>query len=347
MSRSAPTAAQDTSPKQPSPSRLLKAHLSPFCIFHNYFFVRMIFFRIFAVVKIDEAISKYIAYIATERRLATLTVVSYSHTLNEFQIYLMKFEISEVEDITSLYVRDWQISLMEAGLKAATVTRCLVTLRSWFKYLRRQGFVSKDVMASVSSPKQPKHLPIFFREKETEALYTEALFPDTFEGHRDRLMLQLLYETGIRRSELISLKNSSVDFSALTIKVLGKRDKERYIPIENEMACNIKRFFALKEEISDCSDSLFVKKDGKPITTALVASAVKRYMTLVSNAERISPHIFRHSFATHMLNEGADINAIKELLGHTDLAATEVYTHVTREHLKETYKHAHPRANKK
>ena len=166
-------------------------------------------------------------------------------------------------------------------------------------------------------------------------------------GQRDKLMLRLLYETGMRRSELAGLKVSSVDFSSLTIKVLGKRNKERVIPIENELAHNISQYLALKEQEKGPSEWLFVGTKGRQITPQDVYRTVKKYMSALSDADRISPHVFRHSFATHILNEGGNIEAIKELLGHADLATTEVYTHVTREHLKEVYKQAHPRGKVK
>lgn len=298
-------------------------------------------------MKVQDAISKFITYISTERRLSDKTIASYRGTLEDFASYLNYHGTCELGDVSASDIRRWQIHLMESGREPGTVNRCIVTLRSWYKFLRRQKIVDQDVMAKVVSPKLPKHLPIFFREKELEHLYDADLFPNDFEGQRNRLMLRMLYETGMRRAELVGLQNSSVDLSALTIKVLGKRDKERFIPIENELAHNIISYLALKNQIEGCSDSFFVRKNGQPISAGIVYAVVRKYMTLLSNANRISPHVFRHSFATHMLNEGADINAIKELLGHADLSATEVYTHVTREHLKETYKHAHPRATKK
>lgn len=306
-----------------------------------------LFLRNFAVMKIVEAIEKFLCYISTERRLSERTVRSYSITLREFSDFLTSLGLNEIEEVSSQEIRLWQVSLVENGLEPGTVNRCIVTLRSFYKYLRRQKIMTVDVMAKVTSPKLAKHLPIFFREKEVENIYNNDLFPDTFEGHRDQLILQMLYETGMRRAEMAGLTESSVDLSNLTIKVLGKRDKERYIPIKNELAHNISNYLSLKRGINNCSEAFFVRKDGSPASDSVVYGIVKKYMTAFSQAERISPHIFRHSFATHLLNEGADINAIKELLGHTDLMATEVYTHVTREHLKEAYKHAHPRATKK
>ena len=236
--------------------------------------------------------------------------------------------------------------LMERGEAPGTVKRRLSSLSSFFRYLRRHGFFDTDIMARVSAPRQPKRLPVFFKEKELEHLYDEGLFADDFMGQRDKLMLRMLYETGMRRSELAGLRETSVDISSLTIKVLGKRNKERIIPIESELAHNINQYLALKEQEMGPNEWLFVRKNGRPINSNDVYITVKKYMTTLSNADRISPHVFRHSFATHILNDGGNIQAIKELLGHADLATTEVYTHVTHEHLKEVYKHAHPRAVK-
>ena len=307
-----------------------------------------VFIVIFAAMKIDEAIVCFRNYISTERRLAARTVQIYTEDLTAFAAFVAQRGISDVEQVSALDIREWQMALMEAGNAPRTVTHYLVSLRSWFKYLRRQKWLTTDIMAKVPTLKVPRRLPVFFRESEVRKIYDcPELFPDTFEGKRDRLLLQVLYETGMRRAELTGLTEGSVDFVNGTIKVLGKRDKERYIPIENELARNIKCYFSLKREIEGCSESFFVRKDGTPMTAAMCYNVVKKYMTSISTADRISPHVFRHSFATHMLNDGADINAIKELLGHTDLMATEVYTHVTREHLKEAYKHAHPRATGK
>jgi integrase/recombinase XerC len=297
-------------------------------------------------LKTAEAIERFHTYIATERRMAAGTVRNYIDDLEDFDTWLRSQDIEVLDDVTAREVRGWQMEHMERGEKAGTVKRRLSSLSSFFRYLRRHGLFEADIMAKVSAPKQPKRLPVFFKEKETEHLYDEGLFPDTFMGQRDKLMLRMLYETGMRRSELAGLKTASVDFSSLTIKVLGKRNKERIIPIENELAHNIKEYLALKEQEKGASEWLFVGARGRQITPQDVYLTVKKYMTALSDADRISPHVFRHSFATHILNEGGNIEAIKELLGHADLATTEVYTHVTREHLKEVYKHAHPRGKR-
>ena len=296
---------------------------------------------------ITEAIERFHTYIATERRMAAGTVRNYIGDLEDFAAWLNAQGITELDEVTAREVRFWQMEHMERGEQAGTVKRRLSSLSSFFRYLRRHGLFEADIMAKVSAPRQPKKLPVFFKEKETERLYDDGIFADDFMGQRDKLMLRMLYETGMRRSELAGLTVASVDFSSLTIKVLGKRNKERLIPIENELAHNIQQYLALKEQEKGPSEWLFVGAKGRQITPQDVYLTVKRYMTALSDADRISPHVFRHSFATHILNEGGNIEAIKELLGHADLATTEVYTHVTREHLKEVYKHAHPRGKVK
>lgn len=294
---------------------------------------------------IKAAIQSFILYIKTERRLSVNTVVKYEGVLRQFEQFLSKkFSIEAVEEITHLEVREWQIELSDNGAAVATVKSDLVILHTFFKHLRREGVIKNDIMAKVVNPKTPKHLPVFYTEREVLKIYDSLNFSDDFEGQRDQLLLQILYETGIRRAEMVGMKESSVDFSAKTLKVLGKRDKERIIPLEKELLHNIKCYFSLKRLNGIDSEFFFVQENGKAFTANDVYKTVKKYMTQFSNADKISPHVFRHSFATHMLNDGADIGAIKELLGHTDLAATEIYTHVTRQHIKEVYTHTHPRS---
>lgn len=295
---------------------------------------------------IQAAIDSFVLYISTERRLSKLTVSEYSSELDKFAAFLKeKYQMTEVTEVSHMEVRDWQMHMADQGIIASSMKTKLVVLRSFFKFLRREGVMEADIMVKVVTPKTPRHLPVFFTEQETARIYDAENFDDSFKGRRDQLMLQMLYETGMRRAELIGLKEGSVDFGAKTLKVLGKRDKERIIPLEDEILHNIKCYFSLKRENGLSSEVFFVKEDGRPVTQYDVEKTVKRYMGVFSNADKISPHVFRHSFATHMLNDGADINAIKELLGHADLTATEVYTHVSRQHLKETYKHTHPREN--
>ena len=299
-------------------------------------------------MKISEAIDSFILYISKERRLSTNTVIKYEGGLRHFMEFVTSnLSIEEVEEITHQEIREWQIHLTDNGNAVSTVKGQLVILRTFYKYLRREGAVTNDIMAKIVTPKEPKHLPVFYTEKETDKIYDNENFDKDFEGQRDQLLLQILYETGIRRAEVVGMKETSVDFSAKTLKVLGKRDKERIIPLENELLHNIKCYFSLKKENNIDNEFFFVRANGKPFTAYDVNRIVKRYMTVFSNADRISPHVFRHSFASHMLNDGADIGAIKELLGHTDLAATEIYTHISRQHMKDVYKHTHPRSKER
>lgn len=306
-------------------------------------------------MKIAESITLFANYVGAERRLAEGTLRYYIGEVQRFAQYLSEQEISTIEEITANDIRTWLMAKIEQGTAASTVTKQTAALRAWLKYLRRQGHLEADLMAKITPPKQPKKLPIFFRENEMEHIY-DTIYAEGYEGEMHKIVLRMLYETGMRRSELATLPISNIDLGALTIKVRGKRNKERIIPIENELANNISRYIALRNKMLEelaadspqplATDRLLVTGKGRPVSDAAIYAIVKRYMPGLSDADRISPHVFRHSFATHMLNEGANIDAIKELLGHTDLAATEVYTHVTREHLKETYKHAHPRATK-
>ena len=298
-------------------------------------------------MKIAEAIERFHNYIATERRMAPGTVANYMADIDDFALFLGRMQVDDVQELSSRLVRDWQMEHMATGEAAGTVKRRLSSLSSWFRYLRRNGYLDSDVMAQVSAPRLPHRLPVFFKPEETEHLYDEGLFPDTFIGHRDRLMLRMLYETGMRRSELAGLRVSDVDLSRLTIKVLGKRNKERFIPIEKELAYNIRQYLALKEQEYGPGEWLFVGRRGSQITVGDIYNTVRRYMTVLSTANRVSPHVFRHSFATHILNEGGNLEAIKELLGHADLASTEVYTHLSRQRLQQEYRQAHPRGKKK
>jgi integrase/recombinase XerC len=311
---------------------------------------------IFAIVKIDEAIQRFTDYVSSERRLAEGTVRYYISEVERFGRYLYSQDIHLIEEISAQDVRSWQMSLREEGEAAGTVTKQIAALRAWFKFLRKKGYTDTDIMVKITPPKRAKRLPIFFREDEVEQIYDD-IYPNDYDGELDKLVLRMLYETGMRRSELANVTLGNINLDELTIKVRGKRNKERIIPIEDELAHNISRFIALrntmvkelkvKKPTVANTDRLLVNSKGRVVSDGMIYLIVEKYMAPRSNAERTSPHVFRHTFATHMLNEGANIDAIKELLGHSDLAATEVYTHVTREHLKDTYKHAHPRATKK
>lgn len=306
--------------------------------------------RIFAVVKIEEAIQRFADHITVERHLSPTTVRYYVREAADFAQYLASQEVTDIEKIEPYDVRDWLMVQMEKN-SPATVKKKHAALSAWITYLRKNKYLARDIMASVSIPQQPTRQPIFFRESEVEHIYDD-IYPPTYEGALAKLVLRMLYETGMRRSELASLTVQDVNLSKLTIKILGKGNKMRIIPIENELAHNISQYLALRdekmaEEKAADSRRLLINSKGRPVSDSMIYSIVEQYMPTFSNADRVSPHVFRHTFATHMLNEGADINAVKELLGHSSLDSTEIYTHMSRERLKETYKHAHPRATKK
>lgn len=306
--------------------------------------------RIFAVVKIEEAIQRFADHITVERHLSPTTVRYYVREAEDFAQYLASQEVTDIEKIEPYDVRDWLMVQMEKN-SPATVRKKHAALSAWMTYLRKNKYLSRDIMAAISAPKTPERLPIFFRENEVEHIYDD-IYPHTYEGALAKLVLRMLYETGMRRSELASLTVQDVNLSKLTIKVLGKGSKERIIPIENELAHNISQYLALRdekmaEEKAADSRRLLINSKGRPVSDSKIYSIVEQYMPALSQADRVSPHVFRHTFATHILSEGADINAVKELLGHSSLDSTEIYTHMSRERLKETYKHAHPRATKK
>ena len=297
-------------------------------------------------MKLEESIKLFCDYITTERRLAEGTVRNYRTDLEDLASYVSAQGVETLEQLDARDLRAWEMEHLERGETPGTVKRRLSSVGSWLRFLRRHGYFDRDLIAKVSVPRQPKRLPVFFRESETARLYDETLFGDDFIGRRDRLILRILYETGIRRAELVGLKESSVDLHALTLKVRGKRNKERLIPIEIELAHNISDYLALKHQEWDDREWMFVGRKGKQITADDVYKTVKRYMTALSNADRISPHVFRHSFATHIISEGGNIEAVRNLLGHESLATTEIYTHVSREYLKDVYRQAHPRGRR-
>lgn len=297
-------------------------------------------------MKIEDAIEAFEIYVSTEKRLAAGTVGNYLNDIASLWEYVKEAGVEDVEEIKVRDIRSWQMANVEAGISERTMKRKLSSIRVWYRYMRRMKWVDGDIMSKIVAPKTPKRLPIFFKEKEVERIYDADIFAEGYEGERDKLVLRMLYETGMRRSELVGLKVSSIDFGNETVKVLGKGDKERLIPVEKELLDNIKEYLALKEKKWPGTTALFIGTRGKALTASGVYAIVKKYMTALSTADRVSPHVFRHTFATHLLNEGANIDAIKDLLGHASIATTEIYAHATREHLKEAYRHAHPRAKK-
>ena len=290
---------------------------------------------------------KFLDYIRFEKRYSVHTVISYSRDLDQFEIYLGEvYELNDLLEAGHQMVRSWIVKLMEVGITARTINRKLSTLKSFYKYSLRQGEITKNPMNKVVAPKTAKKLPEFVEQDKMQLLFRDDVFSDDFASLRDRLMLELLYATGIRLSELVMLKES--DVSANAIKVLGKRNKERIIPVGNFLMELIQNYLNKKKEISlEQNEYLLVTDRGDKLYDKFVYRKVNYYLGVITTANKKSPHVLRHTFATHMLNNGADLNAIKELLGHANLSATQVYTHNTIEKLKNVHSQAHPRAQKK
>ena len=285
---------------------------------------------------------KFINYLSSEKRFSVHTITSYSNDINQFFLFLSEeYKItSELSEVNFQIVRSWIASLLEQGVTPRSVNRKISTLKTYFKFLIREGVIQESPMLKVVAPKSKKRLPLFVEEDQIESLLNGVEFDDGFIGERDKLIIELFYVTGIRLSELINIKISDLNFDNNLVKVLGKRNKERLIPLSARIVKEL-QFFIENYKIDNY---LFTNLGGTKVYTKLVYRVVNKYIGKISSINKKSPHILRHTFATHMLNHGADINAIKELLGHANLSATQVYTHNTIEKLKSVYKQAHPRA---
>lgn len=287
----------------------------------------------------------FINHLKFEKRLSPHTSLSYSNDLDQFFIYLKSvYQINTINEVNHTIIRSWVVSLIENKLTPRSVNRKISTLKSFYKFLLREKTVETNPTNKIQTPKIPKRLPVFIEESKMNNLIEDVKFSSDFEGKRNLLIIELLYATGMRRAELINLKESDINFNNHTIKVLGKRNKERLIPITNELGTLIKEYISEKKNINTNNNFLFITKNGKQIYASAVYRTVRDSLAKVTTASKKSPHILRHSFATHLLNNGANLNAIKELLGHANLAATQVYTHNTIEKLKSVYSKAHPKA---
>lgn len=287
----------------------------------------------------------FIHYLQVEKRYSKHTILAYEEDLDQFTVFAEISKSSEWNEVNHQLIRGWIVQLLEGGQSSRTVSRKLSCLRSFFKWLIAEGKVEQNPMLRIRGPKVEKRLPQFVKQSEIENVRIEQLFASNFEGIRDRLMFELFYQTGIRLSELIELKNK--DVTSTQIKVLGKRNKERIIPIGKELYQIIQSYEKIKPPGPDSQIMLFVKKDGRKLSSKFVYRKINTYLGSVTNAEKKSPHILRHTFATHMLNNGAGLETLKELLGHANLSATQVYTHNSFAQINSIYSHAHPRGRKK
>ncbi len=292
-------------------------------------------------------INTFLKYIEFEKRYSPHTVVSYKNDLDQFNIFLSSLDSDlNLESVTYQHIRSWIISLVEDKIAPSSVNRKMASIRSYYKFLLKSGVISKDPSLQLKALRTPKRLPQFAQEHEMQNLFEMVEFGDDFEGVRDRLMLELLYATGMRRAELIGLKTTSINVNKRQIKVLGKRNKERVIPLTIEVANIVQKYLQLREVefMNEANDFLLLTDKGQPLYEAFVYRKVKKYLGATTSLEKNSPHILRHTFATHLLNNGADLNAVKELLGHSSLAATQVYTHNSLDKLKKVFEKAHPKA---
>ena len=295
---------------------------------------------------LSNEINAFINYLKFEKRYSRHTLRSYTDDLEQFSNYLLvQFNSLPVKDINAPIIRSWLASLKEEGLASRSITRKISSLKSFFKFLMRAGELSKSPLVTISSPKSSKKLPSFVEEKDMETLFRHVEFPEDWGGLTARLVMQLLYQLGLRLSELINCRESEIDFSNKNIKVLGKGNKERIIPVRGELLQEIRVYITEKNTFFEQPEKnyLLVNERGKRLYPKYVYRLTRKYLHLITTIEKKSPHVLRHSFATHLTNNGAPLNAVKELLGHSSLAATQVYTHNTIEKLKKVHKNAHPR----
>ncbi|MCB8964567.1 MAG: tyrosine-type recombinase/integrase [Bacteroidales bacterium] len=291
-------------------------------------------------------LTAFLKYLEIERGYSAYTLRSYGDDVRQFMLFCGLNSLSaQYSTITHRHIRAWLSSMMESGITPRSANRKLSSLRLFFKYLMREGCITVNPTAKVVAPKVGKRLPEFVPESDMRKLQSDLLFDDSFEGQRNLLIVSLFYMTGMRLSELIGLTVNSISLESESIRVLGKGSKERIIPIHPDLKPLIARYGNLRKTVNtDGQQAFFLTAKGDPVYPKLVYRVVTHCLSLITPLKKQSPHVLRHTFATHLLNQGADLNAIKELLGHANLSATQIYTHSTFEKLKRSYNQAHPRA---
>jgi integrase/recombinase XerC len=288
----------------------------------------------------------YFDYLAHERRLSPQTLAAYRNDMAQFLAHCVDNEcLSSVAELRHLHIRSWVLRLMEAGQSPRSVNRRLSCLKTYFKFLRKRGLLAQDPMKKVVAPKTGKRLPHYLQEHEMAALFTHVDFAPDYPGQRARLLLEILYATGMRRSELSALKLGDIDGQRMTFRVRGKGDKMRIVPYAPFLGKLMDAYLALRQASfpGNAEPWLFLNRKGEQLSPQSIYAIVHQHLSLVTNAQQRSPHVLRHSFATHLSNGGADLNAIKTLLGHANLAATQVYMHNSIERLQKVYEQAHPK----
>jgi integrase/recombinase XerC len=291
-------------------------------------------------------IEQFLNYLRFERNSSPQTVLTYEEALREFESYLTFRDSGlSLREADADLIREWMESLMDRGNNASTINKKLSALRSFFRFALKRKLVDRDPAHCITGPKKAKPLPQFVREGEMDRLLDDMEWGDNYKDVRARTLLILLYETGIRRAEVIGLNDADVDLEACQLKVTGKRNKQRIVPFGEELATEIRRYMDVRNAhtTADCG-AFFLNDRGTRITEALVGRIVRENLSKVTSLKKRSPHVLRHSFATAMLNNGAGLESIKNLLGHESVSTTEIYAHTTFEQLKRVYKEAHPRA---
>ena len=291
-------------------------------------------------------IDQFLDYLRYERNASPQTVQTYEESLRAFDSYLtFRDNGLSIDSVDTDLIRDWMESLMDKGNSASTINKNLSALRSFYRFALKRGLVKKDPAHAVTGPKKSKPLPQFLREGEMDRLLDGLEWDSSFNNVRARTILILFYETGLRRSELVSLDDKDVDYDAAQLKVTGKRNKQRIVPFGAELAEQLKSYQAVRrEKFGETCGAMFLSDKGERISGEQVYLIVRKYLSMVTSLKKRSPHVLRHTFATAMLNNGAGLESIKNLLGHASVSTTEIYTHTTFEQLKRIYKEAHPRA---
>jgi integrase/recombinase XerC len=290
---------------------------------------------------------QFCQHLAQERRLSEHTLVAYTSDLAHFTAFIANtYSLTSILEVGHLHIRAWVASMIEAGITARTVNRRLSCLKTYYHYLKKRQIITTDPLRKVVAPRAAKRLPVMLQEREVAQLFSQVQFPGGYEGLLHRTILEVLYGTGLRRSELTNLRVEHIDFGRQVIQVLGKGAKTRLAPMPRYLAALLEGFLVARAELgaADSGPLLLNPKHARPLSSGQVFTIVRRYLSYVTNVEQRSPHVLRHSFASHLSNRGADLNSIKELLGHSSLAATQVYMHNTIKRLQDVYQQAHPKA---
>jgi len=293
-------------------------------------------------------ITSFLEYLVLERKYSNHTVTAYKKDISSFYEFCNdEYELKSLKDVNYSQIRSWIIKLVDEGISNNSINRKVSSLKSFYKFLQKAEQIKSNPLIKHKSLKVAKKVQVPFTSKEINEVIDNLETENDFKSLRNKLIVELFYSTGMRRAELINLKHEAINFQSKTVKVLGKRNKERLIPLIASVLKTIEEYLSFKKEILTDTDYLFVTEKGKKIYETLVYRIINNYFSHVSTKVKKSPHILRHSFATHLLNQGADLNSVKELLGHSSLASTQVYTHNSLEKINQVYNQAHPRSHKK